>query len=491
MLFPPSVEDFLDEGHPVWLVLDLVDVIDLSGFHDAYVDGGAGRPAYDPAVMLGLLVWGYTHGMRSSRKIERACREDLAFMVICGGLRPDHRTIARFRQIHEDALRDVFYEILRVCYECGLLQLGTIALDGTKIAADASLRANRSKSWIAQRVDEILAEAAAADSVTQPDLAGELPEVLTQPGSRRARLVGALSQIQAQEAAAKAEADAKTAEQLAEASQGRRPKGPRPSDPVAALERAETDLVAAKARQAKAQTPIQQLEAFSLVEKATARLAAATAAVETAEPAPEPEANITDPDSRIMATASGWVQGYNGQAMVDQGQITLAALLSNHANDVNEFDPVMTEAIANLERLGLDASEIGILLADAGYWSEANATCDGPNRLIATQKDYKQRKAAQQLGTTSGSPPADGTEIEKMEHRLRTSEGAAAYAKRSPTVEPVFGQTKENRGIRRLMRRGLAAAQSEWSFICATHNITKLITHANGRPLHTILTPTT
>ena len=126
MLLPPSVAEFLDEDHPVWLVLDLVDLIDLSGFHDAYVDGGAGRPAYDPAVMLGLLVWGYTHGMRASRKIAKACREDLAFMVICGGLRPDHRTIARFRQVHENALADVFYEVLRVCYECGMLQLGTI-----------------------------------------------------------------------------------------------------------------------------------------------------------------------------------------------------------------------------------------------------------------------------------------------------------------------------------------------------------------------------
>jgi transposase len=485
------VEEFLGEDHPVWLVLDLVDVIDLSGFHGVYVDGGAGRPAYDPAVMLGLLVWGYTHGMRSSRKIARACREDLAFMVICGGLRPDHRTIARFRQVHEGALADVFYEVLRVCYECGLLQLGTIALDGTKIAADASLQANRSKSWIAQQVDEILAEAAAADSVTQPDLAGELPEVLTHAGSRRVRVVEALDQIHAQETAAKAEADAKAAEQRAEAEAGRRPKGPRPSDPVAALERAEIELVAVKARQAKARTPVQQLEAFSLLEKATTRLAAATAVVETAEPAPEPQANITDPDSRIMATTSGWVQGYNGQAMVDEGQITLAALLSNHANDVNELDPVMTETIANLERLGLDATEIGVLLADAGYWSEANATSEGPDRLIATQKDHKQRKAAQQLGTTTGPPPNDATEIEKMEHRLRTPEGAAAYAKRSQTVEPVFGQTKENRGIRRLMRRGLAAAQSEWSFICTTHNINKLITHANGRSLHTILNPTT
>jgi transposase len=250
MLFPPCVEDFLDGDHPVWFVLDLVDVIDLSGFHVEYVDGGVGRPAYDPAVMLGLLVWGYAHGLRSSRKIARACREDLAFMVICGGLRPDHRTIARFRQVHENALREVFYDVLRVCHECGLLQLGTIALDGTKIAADASLQQNRSKSWIAHKVEEILSEAAAADVVTQPDLDGELPAVLVTPGSRRARLVEALDQIHADEAAAAAEADAKAAAQRADAEQGRRPKGPRPSDPVAAVERAEIELVAAQARKA-------------------------------------------------------------------------------------------------------------------------------------------------------------------------------------------------------------------------------------------------
>ena len=255
-------------------------------------------------------------------------------MAICGDLRPDHRTIARFRQVHEDALADVFYEVLRVCYECGLLQLGTIAIDGTKIAADASLAKNRSKSWIAGKVEEILTEAAAADEGAQPDLEGDLPAVLMRSGSRRARLVEALDQIHAEEQAATVEADAKAAAQRAEAEQGRRPKGPRPSDPAAALQRAETELVAAKARQAKAKTRLQQLEAFSLVETATARLAAAAAAAGAAEPAPEPQANITDPDSRIMATAKGWVQGYNGQAMVADGQIALAALLSNHANDV-------------------------------------------------------------------------------------------------------------------------------------------------------------
>ncbi|MDA8038274.1 MAG: transposase [Actinomycetota bacterium] len=188
-----------------------------------------------------------------------------------------------------------------------------------------------------------------------------------------------------------------------------------------------------------------------------------------------------------MKTASGWVQGYNAQAAVNESRIVVAALVTNAGNDVGQLLPLIAATEHNAAAAKIQG-EISTVLADAGYWSEANATAPGPDRLIVTTKDWKQRKAAREMGTTSGPPPAGASPLEQMEHRPRTEAGMIAYAKRSCTVEPVIGQTKENRGIRRFMRRGVSAAQSEWSLICATGNIAKLFAHADGRDLAQVLT---
>jgi len=485
-LLPPSIADWLPEDHLVWFVLDVVAMVDLSSFHAHHRNDGAGRRAYDPEMMVALLVYAYCRGLRSSRKIEAACRADLAFRAICADVVPDHIAIARFRADHEEAFRVVFIDILALCAKAGLVSLGTIAIDGTKIATDAALDVNRSESVIAAEVEAILTEAGVADSAVQPGLGGELPDDLARPGSRLGRLRAALGEIEADKAARAAKEQERATRLDEDASKGTRPRGRAPTDPAEGLARAEADVTALSVRADNAANPLAKLEAISELQRAQERLASA---VEAAEAAPEPEdlqANTTDPESRIMKTALGWVQGFNAQAAVNANQVVVAAAVTQDHNDVAQLVPMMDAVVANATAAGIDA-DVGTVLGDAGYWSETNATADGPDRLIATTKDWKQRKAAREMGTTSGPPPDGASTLEAMEHRLRTEEGAAAYGQRSCTVEPVFGQIKENRGIRRFMRRGLAAAESEWALVCATGNVLKLFGYARGRTLSATL----
>ena len=211
------------------------------------------------------------------------------------------------------------------------------------------------------------------------------------------------------------------------------------------------------------------------MERTQAALAAAQAATDRS-PVADRKANVTDPDSRIMKTKDGWVQGYNAQAIVNQRQIVLACDVSQDAGDVQLYQPMTARLDETLSTAGIPAAP-ELVLADAGYWSEANAAAPGPDRLIATLKDHKQRRAARELGTTAGPPPPDATPLEEMEHLLRTPQGAAAYAQRSCLIEPIFGDRKHNRGIRTFRRRGLAAAQSEWAFIHLAGNLLKLHQH--------------
>lgn len=485
-LLPPSITDWLPETHLVWFVLDVVSMVDTEAFHVRHPNDGVGRPAYDPEMMLALLIYAYCSGIRSSRRIEAACRTDLAFRAICVQLVPSDITIARFRADHEAAIKAVFFDVLRLCARAGLASLGTVAIDGTKIGSDAALDANRSASAIRAEVERVMAEARSADDaeVSQPTLAGGLPEDLARPGTRRARLQAALAEIDTQRAeTAKSAAKAET-----EAAQGRKLRGRKPSDPHAAARRAETDVAASKAKAAAATGSKARQQAAGKVAAAEQAAEAARRTAKAAPPPAEAKANTTDPQSRIMKTAQGWVQGYNAQAAVNAGQVVVAAEVTQEHNDANQLVAMMQAVASAIAAAGIH-QPIGTFLADAGYWSDANATADGPDRLIATTKDWKQRKTARQLGTTQGPPPKDASPLDTMEHRLRTPEGAAAYALRSCTVEPVFGQAKENRGVRRFMRRGLTAAQSEWSLVCATGNILKLFTHAQGRTLNAVVTP--
>ena len=473
-LLPPSMNDWLGEDHLAWFVIDVVRVIDTSKFHDAHPEG-PGRPAYDPEMLLGLLLYAYCTGVRSSRAITAACRTDLAYKVIAVELVPDHRTIARFRAGNEEAIKAVFVEVLKICHAAGMASLGRIAIDGTKIGSDAALDKNRGAAWIRAEIDKIVGEAAAADD--DEDTGGgrlfdePLPEPLRGRGGRLGRLRAALREVEAQEKAATDRQAGLRRHAMSEAAAGRKLRGRKPADPHAALIRAEADLEATRTKAGADPTA-----------KRAAQIEAAQAAVEVAARAaeaagtPKFSANVTDPDSRILSTKDGWVQGYNLQASVNPLQIVIAYDTTQDHNDVDQLPAMMDTTRATADAAGI-SEEIGMLLADAGYWSERNAAHPGPQRLIATSKDWKQRKAARQLGDTTGPPDPDASPIDQMEHRLRTPEGAAAYATRSHTVEPVFGDIKENRGYRRFMRRGSAAADSEAGLILAAHNLLKVFHH--------------
>jgi transposase len=502
-LLAVSMRDWLDEGHLAFFVIDVVDTVDTSAFHARHPNDGPGRPAYDPDMMLALLFYAYGMGVRSSRRIEQLCRTDAAYRVICGHATPDHATIARFLVDHEGAIEAVFVDVLRLCAAAGLVSVGTIAIDGTKIGADAALRANRDADAIRAAVEAILAEALATDASedTQPGLfpTDELPVGLATRNERLARLQTALAHIEAEETAAKQAAEAAAAKARQVAAEGRKLVGRKPKDPHSALARAEAEETATRVkaerkaakRAAKAQRDVPQgpvpqgfePEADDDVQAAVAATAAARAAAEAAPPT-KIQANVSDPDSRIMKTATGFIQGYNAQAAVNENQIVVAAAVTQEANDVCQYQPMISATRAALAAAGV-TEEIELVLADAGYWSDDNAKAEGPDKLIATLKDHKQRRAARELGTTTGPPPEGASALEAMEHRLRTAEGAAQYAKRSHTVEPVFGDHKENRGYRRFRRRGLSAVRSEWALINLSHNLAKLFLHATrtGGPL--------
>ena len=488
LLLPPDVRDWLPEDHLVWFVLEVVAKVDLAAFHELHPNDGVGRRAYDPEMMLALLVYAYCTGTRSSRRIAAGCRTDLAMKVICCDVVPEHDAISRFRADHEQAIRDAFIDVLTLCARIGLASLGIVSIDGTKIAADAALDANRTESAIRAEVDRILAEGRANDEqeATQPALAGDGVEVAARPTGRLARLEAALAEIEAERESRREAGAAQAARLAGDAAAGRRPRGRIPKDPARALERARADLEAAQVNERAASSVLAKLQATENRRRAERAFAKAREAREATPAAPEPEANTTDPESRIMKTTSGWIQGYNAQAAVNENQVVLAALVTAEVNDVKQLLPVIAVVQQNAARSAVPG-EIGTVLADAGYWSETNATAPGPARLIATTKDWKQRRAAREMGTTTGPAPEGATPLEAMEHRLRTEEGAGEYAKRSFTVEPVFGQVKENRGFRRFMRRGLGAGASEWSLICATTNILKMFAFADGRSLGALL----
>ena len=490
-LLPTSMREWLPEEHLAWSLIDVVGKVNTGAFHARHPNDGVGRPAYDPDTMLTLLMYAYCQGVRSSRRIEQLCESDIAYRVICANRGPDHATVAHFRVDHEQAIAGVFVDVL--CAAAGLTSLGTIAIDGTKIGADAALDANRGAEAIRAEVERILAEGSDTDTAEAIRLGyrrgDELPAELASPFSRLARLERALAEIEEMERIAAAEAEARQAKATAAAAEGLggRPAQGTPSGPGPCPGGDGRRPSAGRGQGGGSGCPGQRLRGRNPVldpelERAAARLQAAEAAAAAAKPN-APQANTTDPDSRIMKTASGYVQGYNAQAAVNGEQIVVACAVTQEGNDCRQLVPMISATEATLEAAAV-RENIGLILADASYWSEANAIAEGPDRLIATTKDWKQRRAARELGTTTGPPPKGATPLLAMEDRLRTAEGAEAYGKRSCTVEPTFGESKENRGFRRFMRRGLPAVQSEWSLINATHNLLKLYRHSSrgGNP---------
>jgi transposase len=431
MLLPESIADWLPEGHLARFVIDTVEQLDLAGFYAAYRADGSGRPAHDPAMMVALVLYSYAVGVTSSRLIERRCVEDVATRFIAANRVPDHVTINRFRSRHEDALSGLFGEVLALCAKAGMVRAATVAVDGTKMAADASLGANYSYDRLREEARRIVQEAGQVDAA-EDELYGqrrgdELPEELADASTRKRRIRELLDELDAEREQAQREHDAKRqrhAEHLAKT--GKRLPG-RP--PNASLPKEQADALFAR------------------------------------------RVNLTDPDSRIVQLRGMKLQGYNAQIAVADGQVIVAARIATAANDVPELEPMTRAAHDELLAAGVDA-QITTVLADAGYWNTKgmDALTDQGIEVLVSPRDLLRtgpRKSA----------PRQGPHARRFEDTIASPAGAARYRRRQQIVEPVFAHIKHLRGITRFSRRGRQAVTAEWQLIATTHNLLKLYRH--------------
>ena len=491
---PPSLQEWLPEDHLVWTVLGVVEQMDLVRFNEAYRLGGAGRSPYDPAVMVALLLYSYARGLRSSRVIERACWEDVAFKVITGMRCPDHSTIAEFRRRHETEIAGLFDDVLGLCQEAGLVSVGVIAIDGTKVKASASMDANRGYRQI---VTEILREADETDR-REDELYGdargdELPEQLRTAEGRKQAL---------------AEAKRRLAERKGRETRDERDDRERPEIELD-RERFMTynggrrnwtregrrELEELRERQAQ---PIPRnrderlLDAAGRLEENLRVEIAANRAYDrwrregaTAyrnsrrspggptnswEPPvlPEGRINTTDPDSRMMRSQGTTIQGYNAQAAVTADQIIVAAEVTLDPGDFTHLEPMVDATRAQLAGVGIH-EPLEVIVADAGYWHTRQL-----HRLAETGVEVL---VAPDGGARKGTRPGWNNGLyQQMRDKLQADPGRALYRQRK-TIEPVFGQIKFNRRIDRFLRRGRSAARSEWRLAAATHNLLKLHRH--------------
>jgi transposase len=423
-LMPPSVREWLPAGHLAWYLLDVVERLDLDAFYGEYRADGSGRPAHDPAMMVALLLYAYCVGERSSRRIERRCQEDVAFRVIAANRAPDHTTISRFRQRHAERLAELFVQVLALCARAGMLRVGTVAVDGSKLAANAGISANRTYEKIRQEVERILAEADAVDAAEDEqfgDARGdELPAELADPVTRRARLERAKRELEAEQAALVAEHEAMLARRAEHRQRtGRNPRGRPPGDGPGA------------------------------------------------EPPADAKRNITDPDSRIMRGAHGaLVQAFNAQALVGEHRVIVAADVTTSPNDSNQLEPMLAQARENLDQVG-HQQKIKCVLADGGYWNHDDIASARQSTVVViptSDPHNTQRKFA----------PRQGPEADRINKILATAAGKRLYRRRAELVEPVFAHTKHTRAITRFSRRGHTAVRAEWRLIAATHNLLKL-----------------
>lgn len=436
LLLPPSLLDWVPEGHLSHFIVDMVEQLDLTAIYTSYGGDGRGQPPYDPEMMVCLLFYAYCSGVASSRQIEKKTYEDVAFRMIAANRHPDHDSICEFRKRHLKALAALFVQVLRLCQAAGLVKLGHVALDGTKVRANASKhkamsygRMHKTKEELEKEIEELLKKAEAIDQ-EEDERYGKgrkgwnLPEELQRRETRLKKIKEAMKALE-EEAAEKAK-------QKQAAKEDRPPK----------------------AREVAGQNaPV--------------------------VPAGKAQRNFTDPDSRIMKVSStkSFEQCYNAQALVDDShQVIVAAHLSQHCNDMDEVEPILDVLEETLGKIPADMA----VSADAGYFSETNVMLFEDALLkpyIATGK----LKHGEVIAAARGRPPKDMTPKETMTRKLRTKRGQQIYSKRKSTVEPVFGQIKQARGLRQFLLRGKNNVSAEWQIWCLTHNLLKLYRHGNPR----------
>src|SRR6266581_151685 len=459
LLLTPSLQDWLPEGHLARFVSDVVDGLNLSAIYTAYNrKDGRGLAAYHPVMMVRLLLYGYCVGVVSSRKIECRTYEDVGFRYLAADQHPDHDTIASFRQTHLQNLAGLFLQALQLCEKAGLVKLGHVAIDGTKLQANASKhkamsyeRMNEKEKALKAEVEKLLEEAARTDAEEDAKYGkgkrgDELPAELARRESRLKKIAEAKAALE-QEAreralAEKAAVEARLEERRKQEEERGKKFGGRPP-----------------------QVPDP----------------------EQAKPEPKAQRNFTDPDSRIMkdGATKSFVQGFNAQAAVDAtAQVIVGCAITQEANDKKQLVPMLQQVKQNLGREPEKAT------ADSGYFSEAAVTDPKVNGVELLVPPDRQKREATTEGAeevihvpAEGAPsaevsndvsPAQASVADAMREKWRSPEGNAVYKMREAVVEPVFGQIKERRGFRRFLFRGLKKVEAEWQIICLTHNLLKL-----------------
>src|SRR3990167_1204480 len=411
LLLPPRLRDWLPEHHLAYFVSDLIDQLDLSAITAVYEDEERGYPPYHPVMLTKVVVYAYCVGVFSSRRIQRRLLEDIPFRVLAAGNEPDFRTIADFRKRHLTALEGFFEQVLHMARDLGAARVGRVALDGTKIKANASKhnamsykRMGEKQRQLRDEVKQLLAQAEATDAAEDAEYGAdrrgdELPAELQRRDSRLKRI---------REAKRVLEARAKDAAAAAG----------HPSDP--------------------------------------------------GKPDPKSQYNFTDPESRIMKGPDGFVQAYNAQIAVNEQQLIVGQAVTQETNDKKQLVPMM----ATIEKQSGDTPTQ--LLADAGYCSDANLAAVADTPIDAYISTRKQTHGERPGPCPHGPLPMTATRVDRMSRKLHTKAGAAVYAMRKAIVEPVIGQIKQARGFRQFLLRGIEKVQGEWSLVCTTHNILKL-----------------
>jgi len=422
---PLSLREWLPEGHLAYFVSEMVDELDLSAIGAVYEKESRGQPPYDPRMMTKLLIYGYCTGVFSSRRIQQRVAEDIGFKVLAAGNEPDFRTISDFRKIHLKALQGLFAQVLQVARESGTAKLGRVSLDGTKVKANAS----KHKSMSYGRMEE-----------KERQLEEEVAQLLAQAGA-------------------------------ADEEEDRRHGDRRGDELPEELQRRQTRL--AKIKEAKK----------ALEQRARDKAAAAGKSEEEAhqaKPGEKDQYNFTDPESRIMKGADGFVQGYNAQAAVEPARgLIVGHRVTEAANDKEQLQP-MVEAIE--EQWGQRPEAV---LADSGYCSEKNLeyleSAEQPEQKIEGYiATGKQKHGEHRQPCKRGPLPKGATRVQRMKRKLQTKVGKAVYARRKCVVEPVFGQIKQARGFRQFLLRGKEKIEAEWALVCATHNILRLYATQEG-----------